>query len=140
MHPDLDLIGKRLLSQSGGQPASAFYNGTLYLFAFGDGVITARPCAAVAATSTLSGGTPVLFYLYKTMNPNAGWTRVGSGWMASQDAQQQMTEAIVAEPRMQFGGYEWDGQSMTWKFYSSALARAQRFAASGAVAGAADGS
>ena len=114
MDPDLDLVGKRLLSQSSGQPASGYVRGTLYLFSFADGVIRAQPCAAQTTSSTL-GAPPTLYYLYRRIAPSAGWAAVG-GWLSLAEAEAEMTSALVQFPASEFGAYEWDGQAMTWKF------------------------
>ena len=114
MQPDLDYIGKKLVSQNGGQPASAYYDGTLYLFSYQDGVIRAQPCTAMAGS--LSDGPALLYYLYKTVDGRT-WTPVTGSWQSVDDAETQMATMLSASPLTQVGAYAWDGQSMAWKFF-----------------------
>jgi len=114
MQPDLDFIGKRLLAQNDGQPASAYYEGTLYLFSYQDGVIRAQPCAA--AGGALGAPSELLYYLYRSTVPLGGWAIVG-GWLSVDDAQTEMTSVLKSAPLAQLGAYVWDGASMTWKFF-----------------------
>jgi hypothetical protein len=116
MTPDLDAVGKRMLSQSSGAPVSAYVGDVLFRFSYGDGVIVARPCAALSSTLSDAPAPALLYYLYRTANPAEGWVQVG-GWMPIDQAEQQMTAVLSSAPLAQLGAYVWDGASMTWKFF-----------------------
>ena len=113
MQPDLDFIGKHLVSQNGGRSASAYYDGTLYLFSFQDGILRAQPCTSISSTL---GDAPasLLYYLY--YKTSAGWTPVGK-WQSLNDSEQQMVAILTSIPTTQISAYVWDGQVMTWKFF-----------------------
>ena len=114
MQPDLDFIGKQIVSKNGGQPASAYYNGDLYLFSYRDGVIRAQPCTSMTSTLGDAPGAALLYYLY--YKTSAGWTPVGK-WMALDESEQQMTSILSNSPVTQISAYVWDGKTMTWKFF-----------------------
>ena len=115
MNPDFDYIGKRLLSQNGGQPASAYYDGTLYLFSYRDGTIRAQPCTSVRRARRRAA-TGLLYYLYRSTIPVGDWAIVG-GWYTVDDVQDEMLNVLKMTPTAQLGAYVWDGATMTWRFF-----------------------
>jgi len=116
MTPDLDAVGKRMLSQSSGRPTSAYVGDVLFRFSYGDGVIVARPCAALSSTLGDGPAPALLYYLYRTANPAEGWVPIG-GWMPIDQTEQQMTMVLSSSPGAQLGAYTWDGATMNWKFF-----------------------
>jgi len=113
MQPDLDYIGKRLLSQSEGGSATAYYEGALYRFSRGDGVIRAQPCLSVG----VGAAAETLYFLYRRTDPQGGWAPVNGAWVPVADAEEQMTVALASQPTAQLGAYVWDGATMAWKFF-----------------------
>ena len=114
MNPDIDFIGKHLLSKNNGQPASAYYEGTLYLFSYQDGVIRAQPCTATVGA--LAAPPELLYYLYRSTAPLGGWAIVG-GWFAMDQAQDEMAAVLKSAPTAELGAYVWDGATMIWRFF-----------------------
>jgi hypothetical protein len=112
MQPDLDYIGKRLLSESAGSSATAYYEGALYRFSRGDGVIRAQPCVSVG----VGAAAEPLYFLYRNA-PDVGWTSVSYGWTTLDETESRMAATLAAYPTEQFGAYVWDGATMAWKFF-----------------------
>jgi len=123
MTPDLDMIGKRVLAQSGGAPTQVVHDGVIYRFSYEDGLIHARPCAlqSTAYAATLSAGVGdaapslPLFYVYMRFPWIDQWTPVGDGWVPGPTADQYVTKLLASDALVQFAAYKWDGFRMVWQ-------------------------